>query len=153
MEDIKNFLKKGKIKEALVKFRALSEAEQENFFREMVPTVFLPSLIAVLYRKLKPESTFEDFYEAWLPPLKKGQDLAHYFPFPAHAINAQNKDDPTDVISIGFMWGTETELSTLEKNVDITRTEKERHDKIERVAHKAQPTATYILKNITILGS
>lgn len=151
MKEIKSLLQSGKIKEALAQFRALSESEQEDFFREVAPTLFAPSVIAVLYRKLKPGFTFDDFYKAWLPPLKEGQDLAHHFSVPTYVMNAQNKDDPNEIISISFMWITSEAFDKLEQSV--SESEKQRHNNIEKVAHKTQPTAVYTFKSITKLGS
>ncbi|MBS0271553.1 MAG: hypothetical protein JSR85_02765 [Proteobacteria bacterium] len=151
MEGIKSLLESGKIKEALTQFKILSETEQEDFFRAISPTLFPPSVMAVLYRKLKPGFTFDDFYNAWLPPLGKDESLAHHFSAPTYVMNAQNKDDPNEIISISFMWITPEAFDNLEQSV--SESEKKRHDSIEKVAHKTQPTAIYTFKSITKLGS
>lgn len=151
MDDIKTFLQKGNVTEALVKFRDLSEKEQEDFFRNLAPTLFPPPLIAVLHRKLRPDSTFDDFYKAWLPPLKEGQDLEHYEPFPAYVMNAVNKDDSSDIITIGYAW---KDLESFESYFPAqATTENQRHENIEKVAHKTEPSRIYIVKSVTKLGS
>ncbi len=75
MKDIKVLLQAGKIKEAFAAFQTLPENQQEGFFREIAPTLRPPVLIDVLYRKIKPGHTYDDFREAWLPSLKPGQNL------------------------------------------------------------------------------
>ena len=151
MDTIKVLLQHGNITEALVKFRALSEKEQEDFFRSLAPTLFPPPVIAVLHRKLKPGSTFDDFYKAWLPTLEEGQDLEHYEPFPAYVMNAIDKDNPSDIISIGFAW---KDLESFESYFPAQlTTENQRHENIEKVAHKTEPTKIYIVKRVTKLGS
>lgn len=151
MDEIKSLLHAGKIKEALVKFRDLSEAEQEGFFREMAPTLFPPPIFGVLFRKLHPGKTYEDFHKAWLPPLKEGQDLAHYFPYPTYVLSGENKDDPSDIITIGLMWVEEENVGDVLKSTKMT--EDKRHDSISTVAEKIGPTLIYKLKNVTQLGS
>lgn len=151
MDTIKSLLQQGKIKEALVKFRALSETDQENFFREMAPTLFPPSLLSILSRKLHAGKTYEDFHKAWLPPLKEGQDAAHYFPCPTYVINAQNMEDPSEILSIGLMWIEEENLSNILK--DMGGTESQRHDRVAEVAEKVGSTLMYKLKDVTQLGS
>ncbi len=151
MSAIKTLLQQGKIKEALVKFRALPEAEQESFFREMAPTLFPPPIFGVLFRKLHPGKTYEDFHKAWLPPLKEGQDQAHYFPYPTYVLSGENKDDPSDIITIGFMWVDEKNLGDV--LASTKETEGERHDSIGTVAEKIGPALVYKVKKVTQLGS
>jgi hypothetical protein len=151
MNTIKSLLQRGKIKEALVQFRALPEADQERFFREMAPTLFPPPIFGVLFRKLHPGETYKDFYKAWLPPLKEGQELAHYFPYPTYVLSGENKDDPSDIITIALMWVQEENLT--EMLTTTKPTEDERHDKINAIAEKIRPTFIYKLKNVTQLGS
>lgn len=151
MDLIKDLLKQGKIKEALKKFRALSDDKQEDFFRGLAPTLFPPSMLAVLFRKLHPGKTYKDFHQAWLPPLKEGQDLENYFSVPTYVINAENVEDPTDIISIGLMWVGDKDLS---KVMELTKTtESQRHENIDGVAVKIGPTLMYQLKDVNKLGS
>lgn len=151
MEELKALLQAGKIKEALFQFRALSEEQQEDFFRAMAPQLFPPSLIALLYRKLKPGKTFDDFYNAWLPPLKEGQKLDEYFPFPTYVLHGQLKEDPSDVVSIGFMWINPNKIE--DDLQSYGETESIRHQNIEKVAKKIGKSPPYIVKNVTKLGS
>lgn len=151
METIKTLLQQGKVKDALAKFRSLSENDQEDFFRGMTPTLFPPPIVSVLFRELHPGKTFEDFYEGWTPPLKEGQDLAHYWPCPAYVMHVQNMADSSDILSIGFMWAKEEELDPFLKSMEGT--ESQRHSKIDLVAEKIGPSLIYKFRNMTKLGS
>ncbi len=151
MDTIKSLLKQGKTTEALAKFRTLSETDQENFFRDMVPPLFPPSLITVLFRKLHAGKTYEDFYKAWLPPLTEGQNLAHYFPCPTYVMNAQNREDPSDILSLGLMWIEDKNLNDVLESMGGT--ESQRHDGIAEVAEKVGSSLMYKLKDMTQLGS
>jgi len=151
MKEIKTLLQTGKIKEALAAFRALPESQQEDFFREFAPTLFPPPLIGVLFRKMKPGYTYKDFHEAHLPPLKQGQDLEHYFPCPVYVLSGERKDDPSDIITIGFAWLEEDKLEDFLEST--AETEKIRHDKIATVADKIGPALVYKVKEVAKLGS
>ncbi len=151
MKDIKTLLQAGKIKEALAAFQALPESQQEDFFRECAPTLFPPPLIGVLFRKMKPGYTYEDFRAAWLPPLKEGQDLAQYFPYPTQVLTAESREDPADIITVGFVWLEEDKLEDFLEST--AETEKMRHDKIATVADKIGPTLIYRVKEVVKLGS
>ena len=114
-----------------------------------------PQFISVLHRKLKPGDTYEDFYQAWLPPSLKGKDATQeavgYFKVPVQVINAVNTNDSTDIISIGLIWATTEEIAD-----DIERsksTETLRSKKISKVADKSQETKFYQIKDVNLLGT
>lgn len=114
-----------------------------------------PNFISVLQRKLKANYIYEDFYQAWLPPILNDKDptkeAVGYFKEPVQVINAVNANDPTDVISIGIVWG-----STEQIQGDIERTqetEAQRREKISQVADKSQETKFYYVKDINLLGT
>lgn len=151
MKEIKTLLQSGKIKEALAAFQDFPEDQQEEFFRELAPTLFPPPLIGVLFRKMKPGYGYQDFRKAWLPPLKEGQDLAHYFPYPTQVLTAENREDPSDIITVGFAWLEEDKLGEFFESTAAT--EKMRHDKIATVADKIGPTLIYRVKEVVKLGS
>src|SRR5579872_4887757 len=109
-----------------------------------------PQFIGVLHRKLKPNCTYEDFYQAWLPPGLNGKDptkeAVSYFKGPVQVINAVNGADPSDVISIGLVWAKQEEvLEEIERTKD---TEEQRHEKIIKVADESQETKFYYVKDI-----
>ncbi len=151
MDNIKILLQQGKIKEALSKFRALPEVDQEDFFRKLAPTIFPPATFGVLYRKLHPGKTYEDFHKAWLPPLKEGQDLAHFFPVPTYVLSGENKDDPTDIITIGLSWADVETVSDFLQNMHEVGAE--RHKSINTVAELIGSPLIYKTKDVTKLGS
>ena len=113
-----------------------------------------PQFIAVLQRKLKPNCTYEDFYQAWLPPGLDGRDptkeAVEYFQGPVQVINAVNTEDPTDIISIGIVWANSTEIK--EESERVKKTEKMRGEKITKVADKIEPNKLYAVKDVNLLG-
>jgi hypothetical protein len=151
MESIKTLLQAGKIKEALKKFKALPDDQQEDFFRESVPTLFPPSFMVVLSRKLKPGFVYKDFDEAHQPPLSEGQKVTGYFHYPTYVISGENKDDPRDILTIGMMWIPENKFNQeLER---VTESELRRHDRIAKVADKVGETRIYKTKKVDKFGS
>ncbi len=114
-----------------------------------------PQFVPVLYRKLKPGCTYDDFYQAWLPPGLNGKDptkeAVEYFNGPVQVINAVNAADPTDIISIGLVWATAEEA---EKEIErLKATETERSKRVSRVADKSQDPKFYIVKDVNLLGT
>ena len=151
MVEIKALLEQGKYKEAREAFLALSENQQEDFLREVSVPIFSAPIMGVLFRKLHPGQTYNDFKKAWLPPLKPGQDLEHYFPYPTYVVSAENIEDASDIMTIGFMWLEENKIGELLK--EMSDTEKQRHDHIAEVADKIGSTLIYKFKEINKLGS
>lgn len=114
-----------------------------------------PNFVSVLYRKLKPNHTYEDFYRAWLPPGLAGKnpqkEPVSYFDSPVQVINAVNVNDPTDIISIGIVWGTPEEIEANMKKTE--NTEAQRREKVSQVADKGQETKFYYVKDVNLLGA
>ena len=115
----------------------------------------IPQFVPVLHRKLKPGCTYEDFYQAWLPPGLNGKDptkeAVGYFNGPVQVINAVNATDSTDIISIGLVWVTAEEAG---KEIQRTKnTEAERSEKVSKVADKSQDAKFYIVKDVNLLGT
>ncbi len=114
-----------------------------------------PQFIGILHRKLKPQCTYEDFYQAWLPPSLNGKDpkkeAVEYFKAPVQVINAVNTEDPTDIISIGIVWANPSEVENESKRVE--NTEKIRGENISRVADKSQSNKLYVVKDVNLLGT
>lgn len=115
----------------------------------------VPQFVAVLHRKLKADKSYDDFYEAWLPPGLKGKDprkeAVGYFPGPMQVINAVNSEDPTDIISIGLIWGTGEQMqAALERNKSA---EASRSIEVSKVADKSQPNKIYIVQDVNQLGT
>lgn len=114
-----------------------------------------PQFISVLHRKLKTHCTYEDFRQAWLPdPLNEKdptKEAVEYFKGPVQVINAINASDPTDIISIGLIWGT---LEEIEEDINRTKdSEEKRRLRIANVADKSQDTKFYVIKDVNLLGT
>lgn len=113
-----------------------------------------PQFISVLHRRLKDEYSYRDFYQAWLPPnvvdKDPTQEAVEYFKLPMQVINAVSSKDPTNIISICLIWGTEKELE--DEILRTKSTDAERSERISQVANKNQETEFYIIKDINFLG-
>ena len=114
-----------------------------------------PQFISILNRKLKPAFTYSDFYQAWLPSVSNSKNpqkkALGYYKMPVKVINAVNVNDPTDIISIGIIWGTNEII-----NQDIQRTKESdslRGDQISLVADKGQEPKFYMVKDVNLLGT
>lgn len=104
-----------------------------------------PQMVSILYRKLKPGQTFDDFQKAHLPPgefhkTEFGYDV-DYFDVPTRVINAVCATDPTMIISIGLTYGHPDEvLSEIQKKLPL---EASRHNNIAQVSDKIGSTELY----------
>jgi len=120
---------------------------------------FVVHSISLLTREIKPNFTYQDFHQAWLPPLDPS--LLHrtatgvsasYFPFPTRVINGINTHNPNQIISIGLMGATSADLQQLQKNQAILNVEKIRHDQIEKVSTKVGETLFFMCRDDNRLG-
>ena len=84
-------------------------------------------LCSVLVRRLKPGKTYEDFRKAWKPDTGFG--------VPTRVVNARSLDDPSEIVSIGFVDAPAADLPDLLKRV--AESEAHRH---ERIAHVIETT-------------
>ncbi|MDA7949419.1 MAG: hypothetical protein MPJ78_18315 [Hyphomicrobiaceae bacterium] len=84
-------------------------------------------LCSVLVRRLKPGKTYEDFRNAWIPDVGFG--------IPTRVVNARALDDPSEIISIGFVDTPAADLPELYKRV--ADSEAHRH---ERTSHVIEAT-------------
>lgn len=156
-----NFEKQN-FSQALNIFSQLDKEEQEAIFQQLYylsREANTPIAISVLYRKLHDGKTFEDFYNAWLPPIeyskpfKVGNKLYyHYSNIPTRVINAVSATDSTEIISIGMLWGTEKEVEKLFEQVKNDNSNQVRHDKISEVADKIT-AKTYVVKSDLNIGN
>lgn len=95
-------------------FDALNGSEKQSLLSELFQKSQYhrtPDMVAVLYRKLHDEKSFEDFHQAWFPPKKycdpiekNGAIFQQFFPATVRVINAVNINDPKEIISIGLTW-------------------------------------------------
>jgi hypothetical protein len=120
--------------------------------------------VSILKRELKPNVSYDDFHQAWLPPMDKKDItmtstgvLVHYFPFPVRVINAVNIKNDKEVISIGLMGATRQDIekmqsSSTDQDKKILKTETVRHDQIEEVSTKVGDTDYFECKDDNNLG-
>lgn len=83
----------------------------------VVDGTIAPNVAVVLTRSLKDGVTFEEFYAAWKPPItgrpiKDKMHVYSYYDKPVGVINAQNKQNPKEIISIALIQGTEEDVET-----------------------------------------
>jgi len=113
-----------------------------------------PSSVSVLFRRLHEGKTFEDFYNAWLPPQENrkpemvdGYLYQNYFGGPIRIINAINFEDPREVVSIGLHWVTDQELNTALSDPKLLAIEKKRGESISTVANKEKSGIFKVVKD------
>ncbi len=81
-------------------------------------------LLAVLVRRLKEGTTYEQFRAAWAPEQGFGREV--------RVLNAVNVDDPREIVSVGLMPGvTREELPALLEQ--FAAPEAQRHERIDEV--------------------
>lgn len=105
--------------QALDTFDALSQDEQKNVLKQLFyqsREAKMPIAVSVLYRKLHDGKTFDDFYNAWMPPkdamepFEVGEKTYYqFFDTPVRVINAINMHDPQEIVSIGLVWSDSEE--------------------------------------------
>ena len=104
MGEIKTLLEQGKFKEAREAFLGLSENQQEDFLREISIPLFPAPIMGVLFRKLHPGQTYDDFKKAWLPPLKGGRGGLGNDYFKTSTNRAPRKATPGEPFEELWVW-------------------------------------------------
>lgn len=147
---------------AVAKFDAMSDEEKQQSLKSLYyqsRDAQQPVAVAVLRRKLNDNKSFDDFYNAWLPPKDKMQPLEigdikyhHYFKSPVRVLNATNMNDDSDIISIGMIWCSEDELNDALAEESQSDSNVQRHDSISDVAEHVS-VDMYLVKSDTQLGS
>ena len=90
--------------------------------------------VSVLVRRLKDGRSYQDFKIAWYP--RTG------FGVPTRVIKAVRRDDPSEIISIGFVDAdAETLKAVLAR---VAAAEASRHERIEAVIEAATRRALYL---------
>lgn len=120
---------------------------------------FQVNSISLLRRKLKPGFSYKDFYNAWLPPIPASQIThtdqgiqASYFPFPVRIINGFNAENSNEIISIGLMAATESDIQELQYDKELLKTEAMRHDQIKKISRKVGSTLFFSCNDDNNLG-
>jgi hypothetical protein len=93
-------------------------------------------IVSVFVRRLKEGCTTEDFVKEW--------EADQGFGVPTRVFNAQSLDDPSDVISIGFVAVTVDELK--QGLAASAAPEAARHDRISTVIESTQLRCMYEVK-------
>ena len=130
-------------------FSTLDSAAQQTLLAELYEKSQYqqtPAIISVLQRDLHADKTFDDFYQAWLPPAEyckpTEQNTLQYkqhFPAPTRVINATNLANPDQIISVGLTWFQTPEQAEAMKAFATgkdTPSNQERADSIETVAKR-----------------
>ncbi len=118
-----------------------------------------PLVLGVLYRKLHENKTFNDFYNAWLPPKDKmnpitigNQTYQQFFQAPTRVLNAVNIEDPSDILSVGMVWCDEKDFADNFEQAKNDSANQIRHDSISDVADKIS-AKIYKVETDTQLGN
>lgn len=140
----------------------LPKKEQQELFKQLyyqAREAKTPYAVSVLYRKLHDNKTFDDFYNAWMPPQDKmnpvnvGENTYyHFFNTPTRVLNAVNMEDPSEIISIGMVWCDEKDFAAGLEQAKADSSNQVRHDNISEVADKIS-TKIYQIKADTNLGN
>lgn len=146
---------------ALQAFNQFSASEQQDILKQLyyqAREADTPVALSVLYRRLHPGKTFADFQQGWFPskehtqPFQVGDKTYHqFFPVPMRVINAVNQDDPSEIISVGMAWCTETEFDAGFQQSAQMKSNQQRRDNIADVADKIS-AKVYKVKADTNLG-
>lgn len=134
----------------------------EALFQQSMNAI-TPAAISVLFRKLHPGKTFEDFRAAHLPPEEfckpqqaGGEEFKNFFPVPTRVFNAVDVSDPSNVVSVGLTWTRNDEekelMNTFLSQIKENGANKIRVDRIEKVADKSD-SGIYLTESDDNFGS
>ncbi len=116
-------------------------------------TAKAPEILMVNQRQLKAGKSYEDFRDAWLPPVDNSADktsLASYFHGPVKIFNAAAIDDPTHIITVAIVSGS---LEHIQQEAErVAASEALRSKKMRKVADKTADTRLYKIMNVDELG-
>lgn len=110
-------------------------------------------MVIVNHRKLKDGKTYQDFHQAWLPPVTNSAEGSPmgYFQGSVKVYNACDITDPTDVLTIALLSGDINDVQ--KESIRLSETEKLRSERVKQVADKVDETKIYQIMNIDELGS
>lgn len=147
---------------ALESFDQMNQTDKENALKILYyksRNAKTPVAVSVLHRRLNEGKTFEDFFNAWMPPKNSMKPFSvgsttyyQHFEIPVRVINAINMNDSNDVISIGLVWCTEEEFKIGIKKAEESQSNAERGENISEVADK-ESVEIYMVKADTNLGT
>lgn len=156
------FLEKQKFDKALAVFEKMKQSEKEETLKQLyyqARNAKTPVAVSVLHRKLHENKTFDDFFNAWMPPKDSMRPFMvgsttyyQHFEIPVRVINAINMKDQNDIISIGLVWCTEEEFKAGIKKAEENSSNVDRAENISEVADK-ESVEIYMVKADTNLGT
>lgn len=147
-------------------FLELKQSEQinclENLFQQAMHAT-TPSAISVLFRKLHPGKSSDDFRTADLPPKEfcnpeqiNNEEFQNFFPVPTRVFNAVDMNDSSNIVSVGLTWTRNTEeeqaMQSFFKQIEHNGANKIRTDRIKEVADK-DSSGIYITKTNDNFGT
>jgi len=100
-------------------------------------------IYAVLIRRLRPDATFEQFRQAWLPDQR--------FEIPVNVANARRVDDPRELLSLGRADISGAQVPEFLERVAAS--EALRHDRIADVIEVTVHTGIYEVVSEDELGT
>ena len=111
-----------------------------------------PQIVTLLQRKLKENVSYEEFLAAWLPEnVSYKGDASHYYDLPVQVINAENLQDPTEIISIALIWADKE--ATMEESKRMAAADKLRQERVALVTDKLNDPKIFEVKNYFNLGN
>jgi len=142
-----NLFEKQDFTQALDALNKLNQDEQESILKQLYyqsREAKMPIVVSILCRKLHDGKTFDDFYNAWMPPqdamspFKVGEKIYYnFFDVPVRVINAVDMADPKEVISIGLVWcDNEEQFKEVLKKATKDENNAIRSDSVATVADK-----------------
>jgi hypothetical protein len=127
VEEFVNIYKAGSSDEAWDEFSCLSSDEKKKLLTKLLElaispknnnkAVVMPNVASVIKRKLKPDVKFNEWYEAWLPPVKPQKigdaSVRDYFPVPTRVINLRPANNEDSFLTIGLVYNPFNSLEEL----------------------------------------
>lgn len=163
IENFFNHFEQQDYAQAIDSFDKLNKDEKIQLLKQLyyqAREAKAPVAISVNYRKLHENQTFNDFYNAWMPPIEATRPFKignkiyfNHFETPIRVINAVNMQDPSEVVSIGLVWcNSEAEFDAGLQRVIDSEANQIRADSISDVAEQTS-SKIYKVKTDTQLGN
>jgi hypothetical protein len=99
-------------------------------------------------RKLDSGKSYQDFREAWRPPVN---DPAKYFDIPVIVINGQSVQNPSEIVSVALVWADVQKAITSYQQIQVT--EDVREEKVGKMTQQSVETRFCRIVDIDVLGS
>lgn len=106
-----------------------------------------PMCMSILFRKLNDQKSYQDFRQAWLPPV---ENINNYFDIPVQVITACNVSNTNEIVSIALIWAEPQDA--LEGYKQYQHTEQQRHDEIDKITTLSTETVFCKIIDVDVLG-